>query len=190
MSETSVLDAIKAESNKFTELTTEGGGELSDLIAQANELKANIENIEEKTKSAKTQLNKYLFELIPAKMAEMGLDKVEADGHTVSLKQFVSATMPKDPTEKAMAFDYLRSIGKGDFIKNDVSISFGVSEDDKAVKLQAELEGHGYQTSSKTWVEPQTLKKMLRESIENGEKIELERFNAYLGTTAVIKGVK
>ena len=61
---------------------------------------------------------------------------------------------------------------------------------DKAVKLQAELEGHGYQTSSKTWVEPQTLKKMLRESIENGEKIELERFNAYLGTTAVIKGVK
>ena len=68
MSETSVLDAIKAESNKFTELTTEGGGELSDLIAQANELKANIENIEEKTKSAKTQLNKYLFELIPAKI--------------------------------------------------------------------------------------------------------------------------
>ena len=183
----SVLDAIKAESEKFADLTTEGGSELSDLIAEANKLKGGIEDVEEQTKKAKAQLNKYLFELIPA---EMGLDKVEADGHTVSLKQFVSATMPKDPTEKAMALQYLRDIGKGDFIKNDVSISFGVSEDAKAVSLQAELEGHGYQTTAKTWVEPQTLKKMLRESIENGETVDLERFNAYLGTTAVIKGVK
>tara|TARA_R100000315_G_C5228896_1_gene139845 strand:+ start:1473 stop:2042 length:570 start_codon:yes stop_codon:yes gene_type:complete len=186
----SVLDAIKAESEKFADLTTEGGSELSDLIAEANKLKGGIEDVEEQTKKAKAQLNKYLFELIPAKMAEMGLDKVEADGHTVSLKQFVSATMPKDPTEKAMALQYLRDIGKGDFIKNDVSISFGVSEDAKAVSLQAELEGNGFQTTAKTWVEPQTLKKMLRESIENGETVDLERFNAYLGTTAVIKGVK
>jgi len=185
-----IFDAIEAESNKFADVTVEGGSELSELIIKANTIKASIENIEESNKTAKAQLNKYLFELIPAKMAEMGLDKVEADGHTVSLKQFVSATMPKDPTEKAMAFDYLRKIGKGDFIKNDVSISFGVSEDDTAVKLQAELDGHGYETSSKTWVEPQTLKKMLRESIENGENIELERFNAFIGTTAVIKGAK
>ena len=31
----SVLDAIKAESEKFADLTTEGGSELSDLIAKA-----------------------------------------------------------------------------------------------------------------------------------------------------------
>jgi len=186
----SVLDAIKAESEKFVDLTTEGGGELSDLIAEANKLKSGIEDVEQKTKNAKAQLNKYLFDLIPAKMAEMGLDKVEADGHTVSLKQFVSATMPKDPTEKAMALQYLRDIGKGDFIKNDVSISFGVSEDAKAMSLQEELESNGYQTTAKIWIEPQTLKKMIREAIENGETIDLARFNAYLGTTAMIKGVK
>ena len=185
-----IFDAIEAESEKFADLTTEGGGELSELIVQANQIKQTVEESEEQIKVLKAQLNKYLFELIPAKMAEMGLDKVVADGNTVSLRQFVSATMPKDPTEKMMAFEYLRSIGKGDFIKNDVSISFGVSEDNRAIKLQKELEGHGYETTSKTWVEPQTLKKVIRESIENGETIELERFNAFIGTTAVIKGAK
>ena len=42
----SVLDAIKAESEKFADLTTEGGSELSDLIAEANKLKGGIEDVE------------------------------------------------------------------------------------------------------------------------------------------------
>ena len=82
----------------------------------------------------------------------------------------------------------MRELGKGDFIKNDVTATFGVNQDDRAVKLLGELEGHGYDVASKTWVEPQTLKKVVRESVENREGINLDLFDAVMGTYVDIKG--
>jgi hypothetical protein len=185
-----IFEAIEAESEKFKEVNAESGKELSVLIEEANKMRKKIEALEEEIKREKKQYAAYLYDLIPEQMNTMGLDKVEADGSVVSLKSFVSARMPTDPIEKQQALEYLRSIGKGDFIKNDLSISFGVSEDDKCLTLQKELEGYGYHCSSKVWIEPPTLKKLIKDCVENGENIDLERFNTYLGTTAVIKGAK
>lgn len=96
--------------------------------------------------------------------------------------------MPKDPIQKDVAFSHLRDIGCADFIKNEVKVSFGVTEDNMAKSVQADLEGQGFDTTAKTWVEPQTLKKLLRERVQNNEEIDLEIFNAHIGTVAKIKG--
>ena len=183
-----IWDAIQVDASAFEGLTTQGGGELSDLIRNASQFNRTLKKMEEDVKSTRKDRDRYLYELIPAKMAEMGLDKIEVDGNKVSLRTFVSGTMPKDPIEKDNALAHLREIGAGDFIKNEISVSFGVTQDNSAKALRADLEDRGFEASSKTWVEPMTLKKLIRERVEANQEIDLEMFNAHVGQVAKIEG--
>ena len=180
----------EADADKFRDLSTEGGKDLSDLIKQASTVNKQIDVLEEEVKILKQKKNSYLFDLIPAKMAEMGMDKVEVDGNAVSLSTFVSATMPKDPIQREQAISHLRDIGASDFIKNEVTVKFGVNEDNRARSIQSELEEKGMDTTARVWVEPSTLKKLVRERVENNQRIDLELFNAHVGQIAKIKGGK
>jgi len=180
----------EADADKFKDLSTQGGKDLSDLIKQASTVNKQIGVLEEEVKLLKQKKNSYLFDLIPAKMAEMGMDKVEVDGNAVSLSTFVSATMPKDPIQREQAISHLRDIGASDFIKNEVTVKFGVNEDNRARSIQSELEEKGMDTTARVWVEPSTLKKLVRERVENNQRIDLELFNAHVGQIAKIKGGK
>ena len=179
---------IEADADAFDELTTESGSELSALIRQVSSVKTELFSLEEKLKLLKQKRDRYLFDLIPAKMHEIGLDEVKVDGNKVSLQTFGSGTMPKDPLQRDIALSHLREIGASDFIKNQISVSFPVSEDNSAKALQADLEEKGFDTVAKTWVEPSTLKKLIRERAEAGQEIDLEIFNAHIGTIAKITG--
>ena len=180
----------EADADKFKDLSTQGGKDLSDLIKQASTVNKQIDVLEEEVKILKQKKNSYLFDLIPAKMAEMGMDKVEVNGNAVSLATFVSATMPKDPIQREQAILHLRDIGASDFIKNEVTVKFGVNEDNRARSIQSELEEKGMDTTARVWVEPSTLKKLVRERVENNQTIDMELFNAHVGQIAKIKGGK
>jgi hypothetical protein len=147
-----------------------------------------VNSAEEDLKRLKKERDSYLYDFIPAKMQEVGMDKVEVDGNTISLKTYVNATLPKDPLQKDVAFAHLRDIGCEDFIKNEVKVSFGLKEDNMAKSIQADLEEKGLETTARTWVEPMTLKKLVKERMENNQEIDLEIFNAHIGTVAKIKG--
>ena len=183
-----VWKTITADANAFEGLSTEGGKELSDLVRHATSLSKSIETLEEEVKSLKAKRQTYLFDLIPAKMSEMGMDKVVVDGNSVSLASFVQATMPKDPIDKEKAIGHLRDIGAGDFIKNQVQVLFGINEDNKARSIQADLDEQGLDTTARTWVEPATLKKLVKERVQQNQEIDLELFNAFVGQVAKIKG--
>ena len=185
-----VWSEITADANAFKNVTTDGGQELSQLVKSASDLIKDIKDKEDDLKLLKSKKQRYEYELIPAKMAEMGIDKLTVDGNTVSLTTFVQATMPKDPMDKERAIGHLRDIGAEDFIKNQVQISFGINEDNSARALQSELEDKGHDTTARTWVEPSTLKKLVRERVEANQPIDLELFKAYVGQTAKIKGEK
>ena len=183
-----ILDTIAADAEAFEDLTTEKGSELSDLIRQASDVNKAISGAEEAVKSLKKTRDKYLYDLIPSKMTEIGMDKVEVDGNSVSLTTFVSATMPKDPLQKDLAIQHLRSIGCADFIKNKLEVSFGLTQDNEAKALEADLVEAGHDTSSKIWIEPMTLKKLAKERLQAGQEFDTELFNAHIGTVAKIKG--
>ncbi len=185
-----VWSEITADADAFNSVTTDGGQELSQLVKSVSELIEKIQDAEKDLKLLKSKKQRYEYELIPAKMAEMGIDKLEVDGNTVSLSTFVQASMPKDPIDKERAIGHLRDIGAEDFIKNQVQISFGINQDNSARSLQAELEDKGHDTTARTWVEPSTLKKLVRERVEANQPIDLELFKAYVGQTAKIKGGK
>ena len=158
-SETDAWKQFEVDADAFSNLTTEAGTELSGLIRQVTSV--------EKDLAAK---------------------EAEVDGNTVSLMTFVNGTMPKDPIQKDIALAHLREIGASDFIKNNITVSFGVTEDNRAKALQADLEDQGFSTDADTKVESQTLKKIIREYVENGKEIDLELFNGSLVTYAKIKG--
>ncbi|WP_339663469.1 hypothetical protein [Croceibacter atlanticus] len=181
---------VEADADKFKDLSTEGGKDLSDLIRQATNLNKQIDVLEEELKTLKQKKQSYMFDLIPAKMGEMGMDKVEVNGNAVSLSTFVSATMPKDPIQREQAMSHLRDIGASDFIKNQVMVNFGINEDNMARSVQSELDDKGMDTTARVWVEPSTLKKLVRERVENNQKIDLELFKAHVGQVAKIKGGK
>ena len=187
-SETDAWKQFEADADAFSNLTTEAGTELSGLIRQVTSVEKDLAAKEAEVKALKAKKNDYLFDLIPSKMQEIGLDKVEVDGNTVSLTTFVSGTMPKDPIQKDIALSHLREIGASDFIKNKITVSFGVTEDNRAKALQADLEAQGFTTDAETKVEPMTLKKIIKEYVGNGKEIDLEIFNASIGTVAKIKG--
>ena len=191
MSETDVWDEITADASAFEGLTTEAGSELSDLIRQANAVHKEKVLAEEKVKSLKSKSDRLVYELIPDKMQEIGVDSVEVDGNVVKLITFVNGTMPKDPLQKQEAMAHLRDIGCGDFIKNTLTVQFERTQDNRAKDLYADLEEAGLYPELAEKVEPSTLKKVIKDCIQNGKKIDLEKFdNVNLGTMAKLSVTK
>ena len=179
-----------ANAEAFDGFTTEAGSELSDLIRQVNGINKELVSAEEKVKSFKGKRNLYLYELIPEKMQELGVDKVEVDGNAVSLVTFVNGTMPKDPLQKQAAMAHLRDIGCSDFIKNTLTCEFGRSRDNEAKAIKADLEEAGLYPELGDKVEPSTLKKLIKDRLQNGLEIDIEMFNANIGQIAKLSVTK
>ena len=68
------------------------------------------------------------------------------------------------------AFNWLRENGLGDIIKNEISVSFGRNEDNKAADYAALAEERGFQPTQKLKVEPMTLKALVRERIRGRKR--------------------
>ena len=118
----------------------------------------------------------------------MGMAKVEVDRNSVSLTALLSAPTPQDPLQQDLAIQHLRSIGCADFIKNKLEVSFGLTQDNEAKALEADLVEAVHDTSAKIWIEPMTLKKLAKERLQAGQEFDTELFNAHIGTVAKIKG--
>ena len=102
-----------------------------------------------------------------------------ADGSAVELKPVYGASISPDNKEKA--FKWLRDNGLGDLIKNEVTVSFGRNEDNKAADYAVLAQGQGYQPIQKLKVEPMTLKALVRERVESGKDMPSDLFNVFAG---------
>jgi hypothetical protein len=101
----------------------------------------------------------------------------------------VSTTYRASITEanKEMAFNWLRDNGLGDIIKNEILVSFGRNEDNKAADYAELAKGQGFQPTQKMKVEPMTLKALVRERIEGGKPIPTEIFGIFSENKTTIK---
>ena len=66
-------------------------------------------------------------------------------------------------------------------IKNEISVSFGRGEDNKAAEYANLAKGQGFQPTQKLKVEPMTLKALVRERIENNKDMPMDIFNVFVG---------
>ena len=82
----------------------------------------------------KETATKISGEVIPTLMNEMSLSSLKlADGSSVEIKKIYGASIPIEKREAA--FNWLRNNDLGDIIKNEITVSFGRNEDNKAGRL-------------------------------------------------------
>ena len=159
---------------------------LADQVEKLESLQARLDLQEDNIKNTKKQLEYISGEVIPTMMSEMGLSHLKlVDGSTVDVKPNYSANISVANREKA--FNWLRENGLGDIIKNEISVSFGRNEDNKAADYAALAEERGFQPTQKLKVEPMTLKALVRERLEAGKTMPTEIFNVFVGNKTTIK---
>ena len=165
---------------------TDNIGKLANKIKEMQALQKDIEQNEEYLKQRKKDLEQISGEAIPTMLTEMGLTYLKlADGSSVEVKTNYSATITQ--ANKEAAFNWLRENGLGDIIKNELTVSFGRNEDNKAAEYAELAKGQGYQPTQKLKVEPMTLKALDRERIEAGKSLPTEIFSVFIGNKTTIK---
>ena len=159
---------------------------LADQVERLENLNQEIEKKEKDLKQRKKDLEHVSGEIIPTMMSEMGLSHLKLmDGSSVDVKPHYSATITV--ANKEAAFNWLRNNGLGDIIKNEISVSFGRNEDNKAADYAVLAQERGFQPTQKLKVEPMTLKALVRERIEAGKEMPTELFNVFVGNKTTIK---
>ena len=165
---------------------TDNIDKLANKIKEMQTIQKDIEQNEEYLKQRKKDLEQISGEAIPTMLTERGLSYLKlADGSSVEVKTNYSATITLANKEKA--FNWLRENGLGDIIKNELTVSFGRNEDNKAAEYAELAKGQGYQPTQKLKVEPMTLKALVRERIEGGKPLPTEIFNVFIGNKTTIK---
>ena len=153
---------------------------LSDEVLKLRSLEDEMKRDEEALKEKQKEIDRISQDVIPTMLSEMGLSSLKlADGSSVDVKPFYSASISVKNREAA--YKWLREQGLGDIIKNDVTVSFGSGEDNKAAEYANLAKGQGYQPTQKMKVEPMTLKALVRERIENNLDMPMDIFNVFVG---------
>ena len=158
---------------------------LSNQVEKLKVLEDSIAATEEELKKLKQQADAISGEVIPTMMQEMNISTLKlADGSAVEVKPVYGASISAEKKEEA--FNWLRSEGLGDLIKNEVTVSFGRNEDNKALQYATLAQGQGFQPIQKLKVEPMTLKALVRERFESGKEMPAELFNVFAGNRTKI----
>ena len=159
---------------------------LADQVERLESVATDIDAAEQKLKDLKKKRDHISGEVIPTMMSEMGLAELKLhDGSHLKVSTSYRATITE--ANKEAAFNWLRNNGLGDIIKNEISVSFGRNEDNKAADYAELAKGQGFQPTQKMKVEPMTLKALVRERIEAGKEMPTEIFGVFSENKTTIK---
>ena len=140
-----------------------------------------IAALEEQLKTKKLEADDISSRVIPELLAEQGLSEIKlADGSKVSVKKEFRCTLPKDEVKRTAAKQWLRDQGLGDIIKNNIFVTFGKGEDDKAEQLLNLAADNGYEPQQKSDVAWMTLTALFRERIESGLDMPSDVFSTWI----------
>ena len=153
---------------------------LSDQVVKLKQLEDDLVNKEKELKELKRHIDLVSGEVIPTMMQEMNISTLKlADGSSVEVKPVYGASITV--ANKEAAYTWLRENGLGDLIKNEITVSFGRNEDNKASQYAVLAKGQGFEPFQKLKVEPMTLKALVRERLESGQEMPSDLFNVFAG---------
>ena len=152
---------------------------LSSLCKDLLEQQEMIANLEEQLKTIKEKERELSEDRIPNKMSELGYSKLTLkDGQKIEIKPFYAAKIPSERVQEA--FQWLRDNGHGDLIKNNITLTFGRSQDNEAKNLVDELRQKGHNVNQVEKVEPMTLKAFVKDEITQGRSVPSDLFVVYI----------
>ena len=153
---------------------------LSTLVLELQKLEDDIKVQEDKLKLTKEKADRLSQVAIPEIMEALKMKTMKlADGSAIEIKEIYSATIPVN--KKEGAYNWLRENDLGDLFKNEITVSFGRGEDNKASDYADLAKERGFEPTQKLKVEPMTLKALFRERSENKQELPSEHFNLFKG---------
>ena len=186
MKEVKSMSQIDYEQDRVQSVTqADAAKSLSDKVIELKNLEDEISNAEKSVSKLKEQAKTLSQFEIPAMMEEMHITKLKLkDGESVEIKKIYGASIPQEHQEAA--FTWLRNNDLGDIIKNDITVTFGRGEDNKASEYANLAKGQGYEPVQKIGVHAQTLKAVVRERLEAGREMPSDLFKTYAGNSTKI----
>ena len=180
------MSKINYEEDRVQSITqADSAKSLSDKVIELKNLEDEIENAEESVSKLKEKAKTLSQFEIPKMMEEMHITKLKLkDGESVEIKKIYGASIP--PQHQEAAFTWLRENGLGDIIKNDITVTFGRGEDNKASEYATLAQGQGFEPVQKIGVHPQTLKAVVRERLESGQEMPSDIIKTYAGNSTKI----
>jgi len=162
---------------------------LSTEVEKLQSIQNQIENLEAQVKDLKQDEKHFSCVVIPKLMEDMNLSSLKLkDGSELTVKQIYSATLKAD--KKAEGIHWLRDNGLGDIVKNNITVSFGQGEDNKAVDYASLARSNGYEPIQEEKVHPSTLKVVMKEWKDKGREVPEELFNTFDGNQTYLKNKK
>ena len=180
------MSKINYEEDRVQSITqADAAKSLSDKVIELRNLEDQIKNAEDSVSKLKEKQKTLSQFEIPTMMEEMHITKLKLkDGESVEIKKIYGASIPVDKQQEA--FTWLRDHDLGDIIKNDITVTFGRGEDNKASEYASLAQGQGFEPVQKIGVHPQTLKAVVRERLESGQEMPSDLFKTYVGNSTKI----
>jgi len=160
---------------------------IADQCQKLKNLEDDINRAEEHVNNLKAMARDISERVIPELLAEQGLSSLKlADGSSVTVKREYRCTLPKDDFKREDAYKWLRDQGLGDIIKNNVSVTFGKGEDNKAQQLLDLAASNGFEPHQKSDVAWNTLTALFQERVESGLDMPSDVFSTWIKDTTKI----
>lgn len=157
--------------------------QLSNLVEEQLREERALEDLEAQIEAAKARVKTLSEQSIPDLMARMRLKECTTlKGRKVTVKRTIRASIPsaeKDAVLHAAGLRWLIDNGQAGVIKNVVAVKLERGEDSKAKQIADELRERGLHPDVKSWVEPQTLGKLVRELLERGVNVPFEPLGVF-----------
>ena len=151
---------------------------LSETIEQLKTVGAQVLAAEIKLKELKSQYDYISGITIPQLMDKMNLKTLKLkDGSELSVKNRFFASIRAD--KKAEAIKWLRDNGLGDIVDNNISVSFGQGEDNKAVEYASLARERGYEPTQDEKVHHARLSAVMSDLKDKSLEIPSDLFSSY-----------
>tara|TARA_R110000824_G_scaffold24933_1_gene87297 strand:+ start:375 stop:935 length:561 start_codon:yes stop_codon:yes gene_type:complete len=159
---------------------------LSEEVEKLKSIQANIKSKEDEIKTLKEDEKHYSCLVIPKLMGDMNLKSLKLkDGSELTIKKIYSASMRAD--KKPEAIQWLRDNGLGDIVKNNITVSFGQGEDNKAVEYAGLARERGYEPTQDEKVHHASLTVVMKDFKEKGNEIPTDLFSTFDGNQTKLK---
>tara|TARA_R100001443_G_scaffold105287_1_gene114252 strand:+ start:149 stop:703 length:555 start_codon:yes stop_codon:yes gene_type:complete len=181
--EKDMIDLRKDAPNQVSNINPD---ELSKEINTLQEIQQEITNQEKKLKELKEREKYYSTIIIPDLMTQLNLKTLTLkDNSQIAIKNVFGVSIIA--AKKEEAHNWLRKNGLGAIVKNEITVKFGLNEDNKAEQYATLARGQGYEPDRKIAVHAGTLRTTLRDYHERGGSIPAELFNKFEGNQTEIK---
>ena len=180
------MSKINYEEDRVQSVTqADAAKSLSDKVIELKNLEDEIQNAEESISKLKEQAKTLSQYEIPVMMEEMHITKLKLkDGESVEIKKVYSGSIL--PEKQQEAFTWLRDNALGDIIKRDITVTFGMGEDNKASEYANLAQGKGYEPVQKIGVHSSTLRAVVGECFKSGQEMPSDLFKTYEGNRTKI----